>query len=186
MSNNRKLMIIFSKMRKAAHHNWQLLLSGLSLHSLNEDLQLYINPASEPRSSGHKHSLYGRIERLLPRSCLMLLAGLQDVGHEDVATGCGDLSLRSLHEALQLYSNPASEPRRSSHKCSCYGREKTLSLRTSSYACRVCARLFSTIVNPASTARSSGHKHDLYRRIERLLPRSCLMLLVPDQAVSAL
>ena len=32
---------------------------------------------------------------------LMLVAGLQEVGHEDVATGRGGFSLRSLVRALQ-------------------------------------------------------------------------------------
>ncbi len=63
-----------------------------------------VNPASTARSSGHKHALCRREERLLPSLCLMLLAGLQDVGHEDVATGCGDFSLRSLNEPFQLFS----------------------------------------------------------------------------------
>ena len=52
----------------------------------------------------------------------MLFAGLQDVGHEDVATRCGVLSLRSLIEALQHYGNPASAPSPSSHKDRHYGR----------------------------------------------------------------
>ncbi len=56
----------------------------------------------------------------------MLLAGLQDVGHEDVATGRGAFSLRSLNEALQHYGNPASEPRSSGHKHSLFGEEHPL------------------------------------------------------------
>ena len=41
---------------------------------------------------------------LPPSPCLMLLAGLQEVGHEDVATGGGALSLRSLEEPFQPFS----------------------------------------------------------------------------------
>ena len=33
----------------------------------------------------------------------MLVAGLHDVGHEDVAAGRGAFSLRSLNKALQLF-----------------------------------------------------------------------------------
>ena len=52
----------------------------------------------------------------------MLLTGLLEVGHEDVATGRGVFSLRSLNEALQHYGNPASAPSPSSHKDRHYGR----------------------------------------------------------------
>ncbi|QFK72996.1 hypothetical protein F7984_18060 [Pradoshia sp. D12] len=65
-------------------------------------IQGLFNLASTARSSGHKHDLCRREVHLLPRSCLILLAGLQDVGHEDVATGRGDFSLRSLNE-FQLF-----------------------------------------------------------------------------------
>ena len=49
-----------------------------------------------PSSPGHKHSLFGRKKHLPSSLCLMLLTGQQDVGHEDVATGRGAISLRSF------------------------------------------------------------------------------------------
>ena len=61
------------------------------------------NPASMARSSGHKHDLCGRKEHLPTSSCLMLLAGLQDVGHEDVAAGRGDFSFRSFDQGPSAF-----------------------------------------------------------------------------------
>ncbi len=79
-----------------------------------------------------------------------------------------------LVKALQLLGNPASGPRRSRHKCSCCGRERSLSLRTSSYACRVWARPFSFLFNLASTPSPSSHKDSHCGREERL--PTCLSL----------
>ena len=76
---------------------------AFSLRSLISRLSFLSNPASTARSSGHKHDLCGRKERLPPSPCLMLLAGLQEVGHEDVATGRGVFSLCSLKQSLQLF-----------------------------------------------------------------------------------
>ena len=134
----------------------------------------------------------------------MLLAGLQEVGHEDVATGRGVFSLRSLKEPFQLFINPASAPSSSRHKCSHCGREGHLPaclLLCLSEANRMlvtkalphdvailvfvplCSRL-SFLVNPASGPRSSGYKHSLCGG--KTSPSSlCLILLAPDQGPSA-
>ena len=76
-----------------------------SLCSLIKPFQLY--------SMNQFQSLDARVisvaaageEKLSPSAPpLMLVAGQQDVGHEDVATGSGVFSLRSLNEALQHYN----------------------------------------------------------------------------------